>query len=329
MLSVSDSTHGVADVLAREPIAPKLYKRLKRLAGAIDRRTRITDRYTFDDRQSGERTLVCVICGDKPSLLPFTLPALAAATRGMYVCLVSPGVHRSDVADACRRLGWSYLATRTHDAALAQNVCYRLHADVELIVKIGEGVFLLPGSIETLLAKFHEIKAQGVIDPGVVAPLVTLDGACYRVLLERLGLLESYEARFGTARVSAAGAPIDSDAAASAWIWEQTYPLARSADRLAALPEQDFQAAIRFSGDVCVFERTFWEKVDYYPVYRRRLMVGRDTARSDADHLSASAMALSRPVVIASRVLAAKFASEQQYSQMLPLLDRRPELFRV
>lgn len=325
----TQSAQSLAVAVPRQGFAPGLYEGLKRIVGAIDRRARITDRFAFDDRRSNSGTLVCVLCGEQPSLMPFTLPTLAAATRGHYVCLVSAGTFQEDLADASRGLGWSYLATRTRDAALAQNVCYRLHPGAEIIVKINEGVFVLPGSIDALIARLRHLKAQGVMDPGVVAPLVTLDGACYRMLLERLGLLEAFEARFGTARLTAAGAPIDSDPSAAAWMWENTSPLARVAERLAALPEQDLLPAIRFGGDVCVFERSFWESVNYYPVYRRRLMVGRRSLQSDADHLGASAVAMSRPIVLASNVMAAKFASEQQYEHMLGLLERRPELFRV
>jgi hypothetical protein len=85
------------------------------------------------------------------------------------------------------------------DVSLAQNVCYRLHGAATTIVKLDEDMFLLPDTIETLLTEYRTIVTQGAVHPGSAAPMIPLDGFCYRHLLEILGLLPEYESRFGRA----------------------------------------------------------------------------------------------------------------------------------
>ena len=74
-------------------IAALSYRGLKRCAADIGRRLRITDRYRFEDRSTGSKTVVCVLSGHKTELMPFVLPTLAAAARHHYVCVVSPGLY--------------------------------------------------------------------------------------------------------------------------------------------------------------------------------------------------------------------------------------------
>ena len=123
------------------------------------------------------------------------MPRLRLALPDADVCVVSPGLRLDSLAELCRSEGWSYLSTATNDVALAQNVCYRLHPDASMIVKLDEDMFLLPATISTLLTEYQSIRRQGAVDPGFVAPMIPLNGFCYRHLLEMLGLLEEYEAR--------------------------------------------------------------------------------------------------------------------------------------
>lgn len=309
------------------PVAPIIYGGLKRWASGVSRRLKISDHFHFEDRRCGAASVVCLLAGDKPELWPFAMPRLKSALSDSDVCLVTPGQRRTDLADLCRREGWSYLSTATNESSLAQNVCYRLHDDAELIIKLDEDMFLLPGSISALITQYKLIKGEGIVDPGFVAPMIPINGYCYRPLLEMLGLLEEYEALFGRARIAFSGLPVHDDPAAASWIWERTAPLEATAMRLAAMPARTLFCPVQFNSGLIVFERSFWEQIGRLPVLRRRLVFGVSTQGADEEYFCSKAVEASRPGVITSTVLAGHFSFDPQYPGMTSLLKQRPELF--
>lgn len=268
-----------------------------------------------------------MLAGYKPDLWPFVIPRFRAALADSDVCLVSPGKHSAAIAELCRREGWSYLATSTNDVSLAQNVCYHLHDRARMIVKLDEDMFLLPDTITALLAEYRAIKSEGMFDPGFVAPMIPLNGFCYRHLLEMLGLLDGYERNFGTARIATAGLAIQQDPAAARWLWERTAPLAHTAATLASLERKRLPCPIQFSIGLIAFERSFWEQIGYLPVHRRRLLTGISTLGGDEAFICCRALEMSRPAIITTVALAGHFSFGPQYAGLKSLLDARPDLF--
>ena len=316
---------------AEAPSTATMFKRgynaVKRGRNAVDVYSKLHDRCVFDDRRAGTPELVCMLAGYKPDLWPFVMPRFRTALPESDVCLVSPGMRSDALAEMCRAAGWSYLSTVTNDVSLAQNVCYRLHDRAELIVKLDEDMFLLPTTISALLSEYHAIKREGVVDPGFVAPIIPLNGFCYRTLLEMLGLLSEYEANFGVARIATTGVPVQCSPAAALWIWEKTSPLAATAARLAAKKIERLLCPIQLSIGLIVFERCFWEAMNYFPVYRRKLMAGLSTLGGDEAHICASATQMARPAIVTTASIAGHFSFGPQYSRMRDLLEARPEIF--
>jgi hypothetical protein len=322
---------------AVEPAAParpvgtpldRAYRRLKEGAAAVGAFSRLHDSYRFDDRRTGASVLVCMLAGYKPELWPYVMPRFRAALpEGADICLLTPGKRSEDLAMLCRREGWSYLSTSTNDVALAQNVCYRLHDAAGMIVKLDEDMFLLDGSIAVLLDEYHAIKNEGAVDPGMVAPMIPLNGFCYRHLLNMLDLLDAFEARFGRARLTTAGMPVQTDAEAARWIWEHTAPLEETAGRLAGMERHRLLCPIQFSIGLIAFERSFWQQIGYFAVNRRRLLAGISTLGGDEAYLCAQAMERSRPIVVTTAALAGHFSFGPQYAAQRTLLAQRPDLF--
>lgn len=308
-------------------IGPRLYRGLKKFVQRVDRRLKLSDQYRFEDRSTGAQTLVCVIAGAKPKLWPLIFPRIAAATRNKYVCIVSPGTQSDALSRMCRARNWSYLSTATKDTGLAQNVCYKLHRAANFIVKIDEDILLAPTSIDDLISAYRTIETGGVYHPSVVAPMIPLDTFCYREFLEARGLLPAFEERFGTARVSADKAPIANDVAAAHWIWNRTGPIDAIAKEFLANPAKPILCPVKINTAMVAFERAFWQETGHFPVYRRRLMVGRETPTADAEHFSINAVKLSRPAFIASNVLVGRFSFDHHYDVLSALINEQPELF--
>jgi hypothetical protein len=311
----------------RRPVLSNLYDALKQCSAGLERFSRLHDRFRFDDRRRQHPLLVCLLAGYKPQLWPFVIPRMKDALPDADVCILSPGVDIVELAELCRCEKWSYLSTGTNDVSLAQNVCYRLHDAASMIVKFDEDMFLLPDTIVTVLAEYRRLSHEGIVRPGCLAPMIPLNGFCYGPLLDILGLLDEYESRFGIARMATSGIRIQTDPAAATWIWEKTTPLSALARRLTAEPIRWWPCPIQFSIGLIAFERTFWEEIGYFPVYRRRLLMGANTLGGDEAHLCAKAMETSRPVVVTSAAVAGHFSFAPQYAAMKALLDSRPELF--
>jgi hypothetical protein len=322
-----------APVLKKKIAGPRVnpvlraYRTVKQGVHSIEAYSRLHDRFSFDDRRRGAGVLVGMLAGYKPDLWGMVLPRFEAALPDADVCLVSPGMRSDALAAICARKGWSYLSTSTNDVALAQNVCYSLHDRAEMIVKLDEDMFLLPDTITKMLEEYREIKAEGVVDPGFVAPLIPLNGFCYRYLLQMLGLLEEYEAKFGRAQLATAGIAVQNDPAAARWIWERTGPLATTAARVAAMERQRIPCPIQFSIGLITFERRFWEMIGYLVVHRRRLLAGVSTLGGDEAYICARALEFSRPVMITTAAVAGHFSFGPQYAGQKALLSERPEIF--
>jgi hypothetical protein len=311
----------------RTSLSSRAYNALKRGAIAAQTYSKLNDRMKFDDRRTGARTVVVMLAGYKQNLWPLVFPRFKAALPEADVCLVSPGRRDETLADLCRKEGWSYLSTATNDVSLAQNVCFRLHDRAEMIVKLDEDMFLLPDTISELLLEYDRIKLEGRVDPGVVAPMIPLNGFCYRHLLEMLGWLPEYEAQFGTARLATAGLPLHNSPLAAQWIWERTSPLEALAERLQGMERRELLSPIQFSIGLVVFERSFWEQIGYYTVSRHKIIAKLNTLGGDEAHLCASAMTHSRPIVVTTAAVAGHFSFGPQFSAMSALLKAKPELF--
>jgi hypothetical protein len=312
---------------ARAPVLSRIYGTIKGGLSVAGGYSRLHDRVEFDDRRNAADVLVCMLAGYKRDLWPFVMPRFRAALPEADVCIVSPGLRLPELADLCRREGWSYLSTATNDVALAQNVCYRLHSDAKMIVKLDEDMFLLPDTMTRLLTAYSDIKAEGIVNPGFVAPMIPLNGFCYRYLLEMLGLLDQYEASFGRAQLATSGLAVHTDPSAARWIWEHTAPLAATASRLDGMAHRTLFCPIQFSIGLIAFERRFWQEIGYLAVHRHRLLAGLNTLGGDEAHLCARAVELSRPAVVTTTALAGHFSFGPQYAGLKAFLDERPELF--
>jgi len=311
-----------------DTLAAWAYRGLKANLSSLERKWRTTDYYRFEDRRENRDTLICVMAGRKPGLWPFTLPRLAEAVGNVDVCICSAGLRSEQLAIFCKAQGWSYLSIATTDPALAQNICYKLHQHADLILKVDEDCFLLEDSLTSLASRFRATEEEAHVRPGLLAPLVPIDAFAHRVVLDSAGLLRAYEDRFGKARFSESGCAVEQNIEAVQWIWQQTAPLESLARRLKrGHRKEPIMAPVRYDTALIAFRRTFWEDSGYLPVFRRRLMIGRNTFDTDRSFFCAHAMLRAQPVVIAPDLVVGRFSHEHQYSAMLPFLREHPEYF--
>lgn len=310
-------------------LATMAYRIAKRVAEDRSRRSNVRDTYSFDDRGRGQEVLVILLAGYKPPLWPHVFHRLRnGVPDNADVCVVSAGRFDKSLRELCDGYGWSYLATKTNDVSLVQNVATHLHPRAEQIVKIDEDVFVTPNTIVKMLQYAHDVRTSGIVSPAFIAPMLNVNGVCYRPLLETLGLLEEFEAEFGTARIATLGIPVTDDSAAARWMWERTSPLEETEARLRSTGRMPgLMSPVQFSIGIIVVERAFWSEIGFYPVKRHALAMGESTLGADEEYLCRMAIHFGRPMMICEKAIAGHFSFGRQYQGMLELLKERPELF--
>ena len=152
--------------------------------------------YHFDDRSKHQKKLCMMLCGYKEYLMPAVLGRLEKFLEpDIDVCIVTSGLFSEKLAETCREKGWSYLSLKRNNVSLAQNMAIRLHPDAEYIFKLDEDILLTEGYFEKMMRALQHAET-GDYSPGVIAPLIPVNGFGYRVLLDRYGLADVYAQRF-------------------------------------------------------------------------------------------------------------------------------------
>ena len=295
-----------------------------RARGDLQRSWNVRGKYHFTNRQKGARAVVVVLIGYKPKLWkPVVARLHRAATfdpgvsRGLDICLVTPGASKPEVAAIAAKHGWSYLHTEANRVALAQNLAVKLHPYAELIYKLDEDIFLPEFFFSEMQASYDRVKEEGQYRIGFCAPLLNVNGYSYVPFLERLGLAEEYKRRFGELTRAADGIHIQHDPAACRWIWEHTLPFDSTAQRILERGFRYTTIPHRFSIGAILVERPFWEKIGGM---HNTVAGGPKALGTDEDHLCRDCVGLSRVMICFEHILAGHFSFGPQDQGMQPLL---------
>jgi len=219
--------------------------------------------------------LIMIVAGYKRELWPLTLLRIKEhAPADSDVCVVSPGKAEPELIDACRGMGWSFLATKANKLALAQNLALELHPAAEWIHKLDEDIVVAAGYFESLEATFHHALEVDECRVGFVAPTLNVNGFSYRSFLKFVApaKLIEFRTRFGDSRSSCVDTAAWREPQAAQFLWEQSLPF----DPLAALflsrpPGYDI-CPHRFSIGAIFFHRTLWTDSGTFTVAREGLL---------------------------------------------------------
>jgi hypothetical protein len=288
---------------------------------AIRRFFNFRGRYRFENRSRGAGNLVLVVAGYREPLWPIVFPRLARfVPPGYDVCVVCPGSHHPGLAQICEKEGWSFLSTRANRLALAQNLALRAHPAARWIFKFDEDIVIAAGYFEAMTEAWALIERENRYRPGILAPLLNVNGYSSRIFLERRGRLADFIARFGEARQNCMDTCVWKDPAAAAWLWEASRPFDNVAREIAAPGPAYSACPHRLSIGAFLMPRRFWEEMQGFSVAPQGLL-----GIEEID-LAAHAMATSQVIAVAHHILAGHAGFGSQTEQMIPLLQDRPDL---
>lgn len=282
----------------------------------------------FDNRSASQNALCVVLAGYKPYLYPYIFPRLYRyLPKGIDVCVVTAGKYVKALHELCGDFGWSYLSTENNNVSLAQNKAIELHPEADLLFKLDEDIFVTEGFFEEMLAA-RARAIDGVYNPGVIVPILPVNGFGHVWLLRRFDVLEQYVKQFEEPKICAnPQAAIECSAEAAQFMWGDGGWIPQL-DALAALlhkePKVEEPCAIRFSIGAMLMGRDVWEQMGYFEVMHGFVGLGLDERQ-----LCSWCAVNSRPIMVSTNAVAGHFGFGSQTEAMKEYLPRHQVLFEM
>lgn len=155
------------------------------------------DKNVFIDRRRNFKYLLMILAGYKPFLYEDVFDRVKAFVPDYFdVCILSSGLFDETLNKIAAENNWSYLSTTENNVPLIQNLAIMLHARAEVLFKMDEDIFLTEGVFETLIETAVYVQEHDYYHVGFVAPLIPLNSYGHVRILEKLGLIETYEQTF-------------------------------------------------------------------------------------------------------------------------------------
>ncbi len=159
--------------------------------------SRQPDKNIFVDRKKNSKYLLMILAGYKSFLYEDVFARVKAFTPKNYdVCIMSSGLFDETLNELAAENDWSYLSTAQNNIPLVQNLAIMLHEQAQLLFKMDEDIFITEGVFNTLFKTGIYVQERGHYIVGFVAPLIPINGYGHVRLLEKIGLLETYEKMF-------------------------------------------------------------------------------------------------------------------------------------
>lgn len=303
------------------------YSRIKSMIWKFLERRRTKCHYTFKDRSKGQNKMAMVLAGYKEYLYePVFRRFKQNLTPDIDVCIITSGKFVPEIDAMCEKEGWSYLSTKENHVSLVQNVAILLHPNAQYIYKMDEDIFLCSDFFDRLMKAYEHAK-EGQYYPGVMAPLININGYGYVRLLEKLGLTETYTKMFG--KPMYAGGPeniIETSAEVARFFWGEGgyFPSIDEIDRkLAEEPLEERPCPVRFSIGAILFERSLWERMHYFSVrLKHRVELG-----LDEEDLCAFCINSSLPIMVSENLVVGHFSFGPQNAAMREYFDSHKDIW--
>lgn len=172
------------------------------------------------------------------------------------------------------------------------------------------------------MAVVVEIKKSKKYELGVISPMIPLNANCYRMLLEKYGVLELYEKKFGSAVLG--GNPhreIEKNPDVAKFMWCETMP---HLDVIAAdvVNEEGYIiCGTRLSIGFILFNRSLWEDMQGFVVY------GNMDLGIDEEDVNSFCINQSRVMAIAKNAIVGHFGFGKQTDEMKKFYNLYQERF--
>lgn len=312
--------------LKQNEIVNLVYYCLKEKKRQFDYNNRVRYKGDFINRSVNSQYLCILLAGYKEFLYPAVLGRLKQfAMDKMDICILSSGKYSEKLDHICAENNWSYLWTKCNNIPLIQNAAIFEHPKAKYIFKLDEDIFITEGYFEHML-KAYEHACKSEYTPGVLAPILPINGYGHMRILEKLGLKQIYEEKFEIPKYMAGTLrQIESNPDVAKFFWgENGY--VPSIDELNKKFWEDKQeerpCSIKFSIGAILFERSIWEEMGYFKVNKHKIGLG-----DDEQEICAYCCTQSRPVMVSENIVVGHLSFTLQNQAMKEYFMTHQKLF--
>lgn len=280
----------------------------------------------FDNRKHSN-VLLMVLAGYKEALWDNVFARLRKYINKEFdVCIVSSGIYNERLENIAKTEKWSYMHTSINNLCLAQNECIRLHPQANVIIKMDEDIFLTEDAIENMLNTLIKVECETGYTPSCIVPLINVNCVTYRRLLERAGMLETFQNQFGYAPITNGlhhNTWLLNDPEVAKFMWKNI----DIDDKMLLDDSYDF-CPVRFSIGLIVFLRSTWSEWGEFPVdleadvEYKRIGLG-----SDEKRICEWSMMKSHPIVICNNALVGHLSYGPQTKEMMEYFKSNQDKF--
>lgn len=302
-------------LLKNSPLTRNMYQSLKIKRDEF--RNKIKFDYTgrYIDRSKGSEYLCIVLAGYKEFSYQNVFGRIEKYIRDdMDVCVISSGLFSDQLDKICEKNNWSYLSTKQNNVCLVQNVAISKHPNAQYIFKLDEDVFITENYFESMLESYEHAK-QGRYSPGVMAPLLNINGYSSARIIEKLQLKGVYEEKFGAFKyATGAATQIESNPEFAKFMWgkDNYVPDIDELNRVFSKEERvENPCPYRFSIGAVLFERSLWEDMNYFTVEKNSTGMG-----TDEEQLDTYCFLQSKPLMVSENVVVGHLSFGKQNQEM-------------
>ena len=269
-----------------------------------------------------------ILAGYKPYLFEDVFARVKAFTPNQFdICITSSGLFDETLNQIAAENDWSYLSMAQNNIPLAMNAAIMVHDKAEFIYKMDEDIFVTNGCFETLLKTYDYVLHYGHYNVGFVAPLIPINGYGHIRVLEKLGLLETYEKTFERTLYGAQGhRMIEKSPEVAKFFWGEG-GFVPSIDRMnAAFQIQKISysiCSIRFSIGLILFNREIWKYMGGWRVVPNKIGLG-----VDEDQICTFCMAYSFGIIVSENAVVGHLSFGKQNAAMKEYYLAHKDKFR-
>ena len=290
---------------------------------------RQADKNIFIDRKKNSKHLLMILAGYKPFLFEDVFARVKAFTPKQFdVCILSSGLFDETLNKIAAENSWSYLSTAQNNIPLVQNLAIMLHDRAEFLFKMDEDIFLTAGVFDTLLKTGRHVQEHGHYKVGFVAPLIPINGYGHVRLLEKLGLIETYEKTFEPVFYGAQHSRMiekSPDVAKFFWGAGGFVPSIDVLNDAFRIQKISYSICpVRFSIGFILFRRELWKRMDGWQLPPSN----HPGLGSDEEQICHSCLELSLAMVVAENAVVGHLSFRQQNKAMKEYYLTHREVFR-
>ena len=226
----------------------------------------------------------------------------------------------------CEENGWSYLSTKENNVALVQNVAISKLKQAKYIFKLDEDILLTEGYFEKMKLAYEHAWKHSEYRPGVIAPIIPINGYAHMRVLEKLKLKEIYEEKFEKPLYSAGSfRQIENNPEVAKFFWGEGGFVPGIDELNRRFSEEKIEerpCPIRFSIGAIMFEREFFENMGMFRVKRSSNQMG-----ADEEQICAFSIASSRPIMVSENIVVGHLSFGTQNVEMKKYYEEHKSLF--